>query len=142
MAEALCKQSPDYEFTYLNGEKVKRTELVQIILGIIGDSAKETKDIAKHIGMAYQPVFSILRALTTADILTSERYLRVTLFRKPNKCGLANLFYPVTMLDNIKIKSSKIYNMNDFPNISNKEYNLYKGFSGNYNNTIYEGTNF
>lgn len=142
MAEALRKQSPDYEFTFIDGSKIKRTDLVMLVLNVIGDSAKETKVIAKEIGMAYQPVFSVLRALVTGDILTSERSKKVTMFRKPNGCALANMFYPISMVDKIKVKESKTYVMNDFPNISYRSHNWYEGFSGSYNNTIYEGSNY
>tara|TARA_R110000822_G_scaffold253786_1_gene380238 strand:- start:62 stop:490 length:429 start_codon:yes stop_codon:yes gene_type:complete len=142
MAEALCKQSPEYEFTFIDGSKIKRNNLITLVNDVIGDGAKETKDIAKEIGMAYQPVFSILRALTTADALTSERYGRVTMFRKPNGCALANLLYPLSIVDKLKVNSSKSYSMNNFPNISYRSHSWYEGFSGNYNNTIYEGSSY
>jgi len=139
MAEALAAQNNLYEFTFNNGSKIKRYELAQLILDVIGDEKKHTAQIATEIGMNYQSVFAVIRTLVTGEVLIGEKMSKHTAYKKPKPCGLADFFNHKSSIENFKIKGSKKYKAENFPNVSFGGKSGYENFSSNYSNTIYEG---
>jgi len=139
MAEALRAQDKGYIFTFDDGRKISRVDLVNLILDTIGDDKLNTTQISNKIGMNYQSVFSVIRTLVTSEMLISEKMHRFTSYKKPMKCHLTNFFNHAKVLDNLKVNSSKKHKMEDFPNVSYGGTKGYEGWSNLASNAIYEG---
>ena len=110
----------DHIFEDLDGNKIKRVQLVEKILTCVGDSKKTCLDISKELNYKYQTIKNILRKLVLHDLLIATPSKSYTYYSQvKNSCLLADLLYnEEKVLKNFKILSRKTYTVEDGKNVS------------------------
>lgn len=113
------KRQEDFEFEKLDGTKIKRKELMQLILDNITDQNVNVAEVAALVQMPQKPVGNMLRYLVTHEYLVKTKTQRYTFYRKPNYCALANMFYDKkSILQKFNVKGKIKRKAEDAPNLS------------------------
>jgi predicted transcriptional regulator len=110
---------PEHIYKLNDGKTYSRTEVIKMILDCIGSDTKNCKQISEELNASYKSISQILRGLVSTEHLITTKTQRFTYYRKPNFCGLAEMFYDKeTILKNFKIKGKITRKAEDTPNIS------------------------
>lgn len=112
----------DYIFEDLDGNKIKRVQLVEKILQCIGEDKKTCLDISKELNYKYQVIKNILRKLVLNEVLEAKPSKNYTYYSQiKNSCLLADLLYnEEKILKNFTTKGRKVYKVEDGKNVSYK----------------------
>jgi len=127
-------------YYYFNdGARIKRWELVNLILDLFEDNEKFIiPEIAEKINIDEKTVTHIIRHISRQDLLSKQSTSSHTIYFKKINCPLAQIFYPKEIINKFKIISKKSYKAEDFKNVSQGNTKEYKKFSGKFINNIYD----
>lgn len=127
-----------YEFEKKDGTKIKKWVLLKEIIESVDKSQKQAPSIAKDLNMPLTIIKLALVYLLEKDRVAIKSFNRLKFYYKPveNQCLLAEMYYPKSIIDKLKVKAKKTYRMDGFKNVS---YPCLINHTYGSVNTIYEG---
>jgi len=130
----------DYFYTTEDGEKLRREDVVKLIKAYLRENKTSfLPDIIEHCKLPRESVYGVLNYMVLTNAINRTSEGRKRKYTLSEDCLLADMFYPREKIEkSFKIKSRKIYRLENSKNVSYNSGAYITHYSGSQYDTVYD----